>query len=450
MRPAKFIAPAAVAAVALMLGACAPGPSNESSPGEGGASSEVITDISSLPEQTLTVWDQEVRGGQDEQMKRLNEAFMKKYPNITIDRVSQSFDDLQTTLRLALSGDDAPDVVEANNARSMMGQFVSAGQIIPLDPWADAYKWRDRYSDSILSYSSYSADATKFGEGSLYGLPQVGEVVGVFYAPSRLEELGLQVPKTWDEFSDQLKTIKDAGKTPLMLGNVDKWPAFHLFGAVQAAHVPADQVRPLGFGNAGATWKSDENVAAAKQLQDWATSGYFNEGFNGVDYDSVWQSFAKGDGIYLIAGSWLAPDLMEAMGDDVAFMAPPMAGDKPATTGGTGLPFAITSSAKDPNVAAAYIDFITSEEAMQVLADTGNVPVNDAAKYAGGTKGVVADVLNVFTTVSKDGEILPYLDYATPTFDQTLGDALQQLMAGTMTPEAFVDALEADYAGFAK
>ena len=126
MRPAKFIAPAAVAAVALMLGACAPGPSNESSPGEGGASSEVITDISSLPEQTLTVWDQEVRGGQDEQMKRLNEAFMKKYPNITIDRVSQSFDDLQTTLRLALSGDDAPDVVEANNARSMMGQFVSA------------------------------------------------------------------------------------------------------------------------------------------------------------------------------------------------------------------------------------------------------------------------------------------------------------------------------------
>ena len=85
-----------------------------------------------------------------------------------------------------------------------------------------------------------------------------------------------------------------------------------------------------------------------------------------------------------------------------------------------------------------------------MLADTGNVPVNDAAKYAGGTKGVVADVLNVFTTVSEDGEILPYLDYATPTFDQTLGDALQQLMAGTMTPEAFVDALEADYAGFAK
>ncbi|EPD31368.1 hypothetical protein HMPREF9238_01139 [Gleimia europaea ACS-120-V-Col10b] len=332
----------------------------------------------------------------------------------------------------------------------MMGQFVSAGQIIPLDPWADAYKWRDRYSDSILSYSSYSADATKFGEGALYGLPQVGEVVGVFYSPSRLEELGLQAPKTWDDFNAQLKTIKDAGKTPLMLGNVDKWPAFHLFGAVQAAHVPADQVRELGFGNAGASWKSDENVAAAKQLQDWAQAGYFNEGFNGVDYDSVWQSFAKGEGVYLIAGSWLAPDLMEAMGDDVAFMAPPMAGDKPATTGGTGLPFVITSSAKDANVAAAYIDFITSDEAMQVLADTGNVPVNNAAKYAGGTKGVVADVLNVFTTVSEQGEILPYLDYATPTFDQTLGDALQQLMAGTITPEAFLDALEADYSGFAK
>ena len=40
---------------------------------------------------TLTVWDQEVRGGQNKQMKQLNAEFMQKYPNVTIKRVAKSF-----------------------------------------------------------------------------------------------------------------------------------------------------------------------------------------------------------------------------------------------------------------------------------------------------------------------------------------------------------------------
>ncbi len=452
MKSTKYLAGVAVfATAALALGACAPGPSDSGDAGGQAEPAEVVTDISDVEDQTLVVWDQEVRGGQNEQMERLNKAFMEKYPNITIERNSQSFEDLQTTLRLALSGEDAPDVVEANNARSMMGQFVSSGQIIPLDDWAQAYGWYDRFADDILAYSSYSDDAKTFGEGSLYGLPQVGEIVGVFYAPSRLEELNLDVPKSWEDFDAQLKTIKDAGKTPLMLGNVEKWPAFHLFGAVQGAHVPADEVRTLGFGNAGGSWKTDENLAAATQLQDWAKAGYFNDGFNGVDYDTVWQDFASGEGVYLIAGSWLAADLIEAMGDDVRFIAPPTADaiGVPSTTGGTGLPFSITSSAKDPNVAAAYIDFVTSDEAMKILAETGNVPVNKAADFTDEAKGVVADVLTVFTDVSENGNILPYLDYATPTFDQVLGDSLQELLAGNITPDKFLDQLESNYSEFA-
>ncbi|MDO5048986.1 MAG: extracellular solute-binding protein [Actinomycetaceae bacterium] len=452
MKSSKYFAGVAVlASAALALGACAPGPSeSDSAPDRNTEAGEVITDISGVEEQTLVVWDQEVRGGQNEQMERLNKAFMEKYPNITIERNSQSFEDLQTTLRLALSGDDAPDVVEANNARSMMGQFVSARMIIPLDEWADAYGWNDRFSENILSYSSYSEDAKVFGEGNLYGVPQVGEVVGIYYSPSRLEELGLELPQTWEDLDAQLKTIKDAGQTPLMLGNVEKWPAFHVFGAVQGAHVAAEDVRNLAFGNAGSSWQTEQNIAAAKQLQDWATAGYFNDGFNGVDYDTAWQDFAQGEGVYLIAGSWQAADLGDAMGDDVRFIAPP-AGEVngvPATTGGPGLPFSITSSAKDPNVAAAYIDFVTSDEAMKILAETGNVPVNGAAQYKDEAQGVVADVLTVFTEVAEDGEILPFLDYATPTFDKTLGDSLQELMAGNITPEQFVEGLEADYADF--
>ncbi|WP_127131422.1 extracellular solute-binding protein [Georgenia sp. SYP-B2076] len=440
---------AVLATAALALAACTPGSNSSSDSTSAATASEVQTDISKVADQTLTVWDQEVRGGQNEQMERLNAAFEKKYPNITIDRKTQSNDDLTTTLRLALTGNDAPDVTQANNARSQMGQFVAAKQLVSLDPYAEAYGWGDRYPESVLSYSSYSPDGKTFGGGSVYGLPQVGEVVGVFYSKSKLAELGLQVPATWGEFEDQLGTIKAAGQTPLLLGNIEQWPALHVFGPIQGALVPADEIHTLGFGNSGGSWTDDSNVQAATTIQQWAQQGYFNDGFNGTDYDAAWQSLTKGGGVYLIGGSWLAADLKAAMGDDVGFFAPPPAeaGKGPVTTGGTGIPFAITSKAENPDVAAAYINFITSKEAMGVLAETGNLPVVDTAAHTPGS-GVMKDVFTAYADVTEKGQLLPYLDYATPTMNTTIGQALQSLMAGESTPKQFTETVEADYAAF--
>lgn len=433
------------AIVALVVTACAPGTG-------GGAASEepageVSTDISGVGDVTLTVWDQEVRGGQNEQMEQLNEAFMAEYPNITIERNSQAFDDLATTLRLALTGNDAPDVVQANNGRNTMGAFVEAGHLRPLDDYAAAYGWTDRYADSILQYSSYSDDAETFGSGNLYGLPQVGEMVGVFYSKSKLDMLGLEVPQTWSDFSDALQTAKDAGETPIQLGNVEQWPALHVFGPLQGNFVDAESITDLGLGNAGASWTTPENEAAAATMQEWVDAGFFNEGVNGADYDAAWQALAGGDGVFLIGGSWLAADLEDAMGDDVGFFVPSTDEGAYATTGGTGLPFAMTSAADNTDVAAAYIDFITSDEAMQTLADTGNLPVNRAAELAP-ESGVLADVFTVFSEVTENGAVLPYLDYATPTFADTIGQSLQDLIAGNITPEQFSETLEADYAAF--
>lgn len=88
-----FFTAAAIAGSVALLSACAPSGGGAKTPesqdaAESGAATEIVTDISGLPEQTLTVWDQEIRGGQNEQIERLNAAFMEKYPNITIDRVS--------------------------------------------------------------------------------------------------------------------------------------------------------------------------------------------------------------------------------------------------------------------------------------------------------------------------------------------------------------------------
>ncbi|MPV49660.1 extracellular solute-binding protein [Pseudactinotalea sp. HY160] len=451
MASSRWIGIGGIAAAALALAACAPGAGDATGSGEQETPTEVSTDLASLGEITLTVWDQEVRGGQDEQMTRLNEAFQDAYPNITIERNSQSFDDLETTLRGALTGNDAPDVVQANNSRSVMGAFVGAGLLRGLDDYADAYGWTDRYAPSVLAMSSYSDDGTTFGEGHVYGLPQTGEVVGVFYSKSALADAGLDlatVTGSWEDFTDSLATIKDSGATPLELGNLDGWPAVHVFGPIQGQFADPQEIATLAMGNTGGTWLTDANEEAAATLQGWVEDGYFNDGPNGTDYDAAWADFSKGSAAYLIAGSWLAADLEAAMGDDVGFFAPPApAGRDLATTGATGLPFAITANGPHADAAAGYLDFITSPDAMTILAETGNMPVNDTAALAPAT-GVNKDVFAAFGEVTTTGHLLPYLDWATPTMADTIGAALQDLIGEQSTPGEFLDTLEADYAAF--
>ncbi|MGN9839793.1 ABC transporter substrate-binding protein [Nonomuraea sp. H19] len=449
-QPRRSMTIAVLVAGAVALAGCAPGSSAPPTPSSAQPSA-VRTDAAALGNVTLTVWDQEVRGGQAAQMTQLNTAFQAKYPNIKLNRVSRSFDDLNTTLRLALSGNEPPDVVEANNGRSSMGAFVKAGQLRPLDAYAEAYGWKQRYPESVLRYSRYSADGKLFGEGNLYGLPQVGEVVGIFYNRAKLAKLGLRPPKTWPDFETALATAKAAGEVPMQLGNLDKWPAIHVFGTVQSRLVPADQISTLAFGRKGASWNTPENTQAAEQLTGWADKGFFNKGFNGQGYDPAWQAFGKGQGVFLIAGTWLLADLQKNLGKDLGFMLPPGSTPDaaPVATGGTGLPFAITAKSPNPDAAAAYIDFITSADAMKVLTGTGNLPVADTGKQTV-PAGPQQDVFTAFGTVTAKNGLVPYLDYATPTFADTLGAALQDLLAKKATPQEFLATLEKDYKTFAE
>ena len=125
MRRRNFLSAGAAVGGLGLLAACAPG----SDSGGGGetapAADEVETDIASLGDITLTVWDQEVRGAQNDAIEALLGAFQEKFPNVTVERNSRSFDDLQQQTSLALSGNDVPDVLQVNNARGDMGTFVA-------------------------------------------------------------------------------------------------------------------------------------------------------------------------------------------------------------------------------------------------------------------------------------------------------------------------------------
>jgi raffinose/stachyose/melibiose transport system substrate-binding protein len=433
--------------IALLAAACAPGDDGDDA-AEGDQTPAASEPAEVDEEVTLIVWDQEVRGGQNEVMEELNAAFQEEYPNITIERVSRSFEDLQTTLQLALTGEDAPDVVQANNGRPDMGAFVEAGLLIPLDDFAAQYGWTERFPDSVRATASYTPDGVTFGEGSLYGLAQQGELVGVFYNRAKLDELGIDVPSTWEDFLAAVETASAAGEVALPLGNLDQWPGIHVYGAVMNRHVPADDVRHLGFGTAGADWTSAENLAAAEEIVSMVDAGYFNDGFNGADYDATWAEFAEGNGVFLIAGTWLLADLVDAMGDDLGFMLPPpREGEPNVATGATSLPFAITSAAENPDAAALYLDFITSPEAMQLVTEQGMFPSVDAGSQQTQSQAQ-ADVFAAWETVTADDGVVPYLDWATPTFYDTIAAAIQELLAGQLEADAFLQRLQDEYSSF--
>ena len=292
-----------------------------------------------------------------------------------------------------------------------MGEMVKAKLIRPVTDYAKVYGWNDRYSPTLLALNSFSADGNEFGSGDLYGLSQSGEIVGVFYNKDKVAT----PPTTLDEFEASLQEAKDAGETPIMFGNLEKWPGIHNFESVLGQTADKQAIRDFVFAKEGASFDNPEFTAGATKIKEWVDKGYFNKNFNGTDYDPAWKEFAKGKSRYLIAGTWVTADLAEQMGDKVGFMLMPGKDpNAPVSLGGEDLPWSITSAAKNPDVAAAYIDFLTDANAAKVLVDTDNLPAMKGAPAPSG--GLSVEVANAWQKLNEADGVIPYLDYTTPTF----------------------------------
>src|SRR5690606_22291379 len=60
-------------------------------------------------------------------------------------------------------------------------------------------------------------------EEGTFGIPYVTNANGMMYNKDKLAELGLEVPKTWDEFVAALEAAKEAGEIPIYFTLKDAW-----------------------------------------------------------------------------------------------------------------------------------------------------------------------------------------------------------------------------------
>ena len=447
MRNRMFRLGTAVAAAGLMLSlsACAPGPSGDTTAAS--PTNEASKDISAAGPVTLTVWDQNTDGGISKAQDQLNAQFHQMYPNVTIQRTVESFSDLKTTLKLALSSNTPPDVVQANQGYPDMGAFVAAGMLRPMNDYAKLYGWDTYYPEALLKQNSFSADGKTWQGDTLFGVSQTGEVVGIYYNRQLLSSLGLEAPKTLSDLNSAMEAAKAKGILPMAFGNLDKSPGIHLYGVVQAALAGAPAVNELVSGQGGA-WTDEASLKAAQQVVDWSRQGYLTPGANGVSRDDAVATFGKGGALFTLTGTWLQQTLQDDLGPNVGFTTLTSTDGKAATTGGQGLAWAITSKSAHPDVAAAYIDFITNAKAAQTLVDTGNLPTVLPTGYQPQPGTVAADIATQYRDVQKANGEVPYLDYSTPTFYDTITAGMQELIGGQSDPQRFVDTLQKDYSEF--
>jgi raffinose/stachyose/melibiose transport system substrate-binding protein len=440
MRRFHFLTPILII-TALLLVACN-GSAVPVSPEPTVGSSSTVT--------TLVVWDQFYRDVESNVMETLNAEFEQTHPGVKIERVVKTLDDLKVTLKLALTEPNGPDVAQVNQGRSDMGAMVQADLLLPLNDYSVQYGWANIFSTSVTSRNSFTPDGKTFGQGNLYGVSPTAEVVGVYYNKGIFAEHGWQIPQTFEEFETLLAEIKAAGITPIAFGSLDGWNAIHEFSAIQHLLVTPEYINNLVYGVNDVSFDTPENQKAAEILLRWANSGYFTEGYAGIGYDDSNLLFKAGNGAMTITGSWLAGELVTDTDQQFGFfLLPPFEGKSGMAIGGVGIPFAIRKTTDKADLAAEYLNWMVSPRAAELWAKAGMLPAMSLPQSAGiETDNLFGDTLKAWETINKNNAVGHYIDWATPTFYDTLVAELQKLLGGMSTPAEFTAAVQKDYAAY--
>ncbi|MEV5583746.1 extracellular solute-binding protein [Streptomyces parvus] len=430
------LAAACTAAVAVAtLGACGtPGSAPEATPTGGAVSTAIPTE-----KVTLSI----LTSDESKTTKALTSAFAKKHPNVTIDYRYTAYDSYNTSLGLALNSKDAPDLALLN----LLGNTAKAGQIRALDPYAAAYGWEKSVSASQLDQWRSDGKGNQLGTGKLWAAPAGFSLVGVYYNKEIASKLGISgPPKTLDEFEKQLAKAKSAGELPIQVSNLDGHSSF-IFQALINQFQEPDQSTEWAFNSPGSTVESDAGTKAAQKLADWSKQGYLPPGANGVDNAGAVAAFTRGQGLFMFDGNWDAGAVDKALPNGTGFFTlPGTTTQSPAVGVGTSLAYAISAKAKQPDLAAAFLDFLTTPEAAQIQLDSGFMPVAQDAPVKAPEGSVRGEFATAWSKVGESNGLTPYFNNSTATMNDILTSQGQQLIAGKVKPADYLKAVQAEWA----
>lgn len=368
--------------------------------------------------------------------QQMADEFEKAHPNVKINITVMENEAFKATLQTKLQAGDVPDLFQSWGGGGLREQ-VKAGLV------------RDITSDASGFIGNLNPGAVGLYQvdGKQYGIPFNLGMVGFWYNKDLFAKAGIKAPPaTWEEFLTDVKSLQDAGVTPIAVGAGDKWPAhfyyaylmLRLGGSAAMSQVTKD----LNF-NAPTFVKAGEELKRLIDLKPFQP-GFLATPWDGADGEAGFMG--SGQTAMDLMGQWAPGSFRTSSPDGNGidaklgwFPFPSVAGGAGAATdafgGGDG--FAVGKNA--PPEAVQFLEYITSVEQASRAGKTGTVlPVTTGADAS------VTDPnqLLVLHGISQAKFVQLYLDqYFTPALGAAVNDAVQTLFAGTASATDVADAI---------
>jgi raffinose/stachyose/melibiose transport system substrate-binding protein len=398
---------ALAAASTLFAAGCSAG-SLGSSSGEGSAGATEITLLTGATDTDVA------------SAKAVIAAFTAANPNITIKhdtRPAGSEGDNLVKTRLATG--DMSEVFIYNNG-SLLQAIKPEQNLTSLDdqPWAG-------------QLDQTFADSSKGSDGKLYGGPY-GTAFGggVLYNIPVYKKLGLEIPKTWDEFMKNNETIKKAGIDPVEQTYGETWTS-QLFVLGDYHNVEAAVPDFAAKYTAGELKYATTPAALAgfQHIQDVKDAGYFNKDFASAKLNDGVKAVATGTAAHYPQLGQTANNIENVSpgkSNDVGFFALP--GPDAATNGMTVWPgtaaMYIPKSVEGDKLDAAkkLIAFAATQEGCDAYS-TGSPPQGPYLSKACKLPAEVSQVAKDTQAYFESGKASPALEFKSPI----KGPALEQI-----------------------
>lgn len=309
-------------------------------------------------------------GSELDSFKRIEAAFIKAYPDVTVREVAVTWSgDARGSLRASLMGGESADVM-VNTWPTFRRELADAGLLRPLNEVYVAKKWSEKIDPSWRDLGSI--------EDQMYGLTYTyGDRSGIWYRKQTLMDAGIETPpKDWDSLIASFAKLREKNVTPVAVP-AKFWAHAEIFESLLLRMQGTAFSKALA--NREVLWTDDRVKDILRKWRELINAGCCAEPavMLSTDWDNAAdQVLQQRSSAYVQLGMWISNRAVETYKlDDKAdfglFQFPAMGRGHDNASSLDSKEIVSLASGRNSEAADAFLDFMVGKEAATILAQSG-------------------------------------------------------------------------------